>query len=126
MSKRLGEIIGFKDKTSHYAVCGTSQGLMVTQITEAPRSARRTKQLFTAAVLPRSYSSNEGCSIEENECLSSGPRRRGTTVSRRFFCGPSPYYTNNPQQRSFLGPAVVTQYCTDCISVSLTNLHPHA
>ena len=35
----------------YYAVCGTARGLTVTQITEAPLSARRAKQLFTV-VLP--------------------------------------------------------------------------
>ena len=35
----------------YYAVCGTAQGLKVTQITEVPHSARRTKQLLTV-VLP--------------------------------------------------------------------------
>ena len=35
----------------YYAVCATAQGMMVIQITEAPHSARPTKQLFTV-VLP--------------------------------------------------------------------------
>ena len=36
----------------YYAVCRTAQGLMVTQIIEAPHSARRAKQLPTVVVLP--------------------------------------------------------------------------
>ena len=34
----------------YYAICGTAQGLMATQITGAPHNTRRTKQLFTVVL----------------------------------------------------------------------------
>ena len=56
-----GPVVAFHSHTAagqlqvvvYYAVCGSAQGLMVTQITEAPHSARCAKQLFTV-VLPLS------------------------------------------------------------------------
>ena len=66
----------------YYAVCGTVQGLMVTQITEAPHSARRAKQLFTVVLRYRSfYSSNEGVQLGMSAC------RVGRERGIMFVCG---------------------------------------
>ena len=66
----------------YYAVCETVQGLMVTQITEAPHSARRAKQLFTVVLRYRFfYSSNEGVQLGMSAC------RVGRERGIMFVCG---------------------------------------